>query len=138
MSALPQLPPQTMWSLLDQLRDEDDAALARLCLMEISAEENMEWHEALHELAVRIAKMGPADALALAIVYDRLGHLPPPDGSYLADHVRTDMNRLLGQVSSWAVVVKARRYHARLKNWAEAKPKAPRSLRPRRRKVGAT
>ena len=138
MSALPQLPPQTMWSLLDQLRGEDDASLVRLCLMDIGANQNLEWHEALHELAARIAKIGPADALALAMVYDRLGHFPPTDGNSLADHIRTDMKRLLGETSGWAAVVKARRFHARLKSWEEAKPKAPRSLRPRRRKVGAT
>lgn len=137
MSTIPLLPPQSMWSLIEQLRDGDHT-MVRLCLMEIGANENMEWHEHLHELAARIAKIGPADALALAMVYDRLGHFLPPDGSCLADHVRNDMKRLLDEVAGWATVIKVRRYHARLQHWAAAKPKAPRPIRPRRGKGGPT
>ncbi|AWB06792.1 hypothetical protein A6A40_17205 (plasmid) [Azospirillum humicireducens] len=133
MSALPVLPPQATWSLIEQLRALEDAVTVRLCLLDVGSSVNVEWHQELHELASRIAKVGPAEALALAMVYDRLGHLPPNDGADRAEYVRSDMNRLLGEVTGWATVVKARRYHARLKDWAAAKPKAPRPVQSRRK-----
>lgn len=133
--SIPHLPQDTVWSLLDQLRTVEDTTRVRLCLIDLADGQAIAWHEELHELASRIAKIGPAEALALAMVYDRLGIFPPPTdgGKERAEAVSNDMNRLLGEVTAWATVVKARRYHARLKDWAAAKPKAPRPVRTRRK-----
>lgn len=113
---------------LDVIQAGDHHTHASLFLLDAWSERHMDSHAALHALAVKIAKGAPAEALALALVYERqIGVLYASDPA----QAQTDLNNmrvhLTLEVAAWNAFIKVRRYRARLADWKGKMPRPPAS-----------